>query len=250
MSRLFRQAAISIAIAGGLLDLALSLLVIHKIFGNWGVLLSLLFFPFTWGYFPFYTLFAYRSWNLLLITYGSIAVSLCLLVIAEKMETRQPPLIEPPTKPVATSDHSVPASVFLAGALILVAFILYRSNSTMVQKWTRLTKPAFTETTTALPLPTSTQSFMSLKACVPQGSIRIRRGPGTQYETIGGLVSGMCMWVLARNQESNWVYIVTENDKSGWVAAWLLTIDGDVNGLSVREGSEDGVIVTTATPLP
>lgn len=58
------------------------------------------------------------------------------------------------------------------------------------------------------------------------------------------------MWVLARNEESNWVYIVTENDKSGWVAAWLLTIDGDVTRLSVREGSEAGVVVTTATPLP
>jgi hypothetical protein len=250
MTRLLRQAAISIAIGGGLLDLGLSLLVIHQIFGNWGVLLSLLFFPFTWGYFPFYTLFAYGSWNLLLITYGSIAVSLCLMVIAEKLETRPTLEVGPPTKPIVTTDNSGSASILLAGGLILVAVILYRSNSTMVQKWTRFTKPAFTETTTALPLPTSTQTFMSLKACVAHASIRIRRGPGTQYETIGGLVSGTCMWVLARNEESNWVYILTENDKSGWVAAWLLTIDGDVNNLSVREGSDDGVGLTTATPRP
>ncbi len=250
MSRLLRQAAISIAIGGGLIDLGLSLLGIHQIFGNWGVLLSLLFFPFTWGYFPFYTLFAYGSWNLLLITYGSIALGLGLLVIAEKMETRQFPVVEPPTKPVATKDQSVSASAFLAAGLIVVAVILSRSNSTMVQKWTRISKPTFAETTTALPLPTQTQTFISLKACVPHASIRIRRGPGTQYETIGGLVSGTCMWVLARNEESNWVYIVTENDKSGWVAAWLLTIDGDVTRLSVREGSEAGVVVTTATPLP
>jgi Bacterial SH3 domain len=250
MSRLLRQAAISIAIGGGLLDLGLSLLVIYQIFGNWGVVLSLLFFPFTWGYFPFYALFAYGSWNLLLITYGSISVSLVLLVIAEKMETRQPSVVEPPTKPVATNEHSVSAGILLAGGLIFVAVILAHSNSTMVQKWARLNKPAFVETNTALPPPTPTQSFISLKACVPQATIRIRSGPGTQYETIGGLVSGTCMWVLARNEESNWVYILTENDKSGWVAAWLLTIDGDVNSLSVREDSEDGVLITTATPRP
>jgi hypothetical protein len=250
MSRLLRQAAISIAIGGGLLDVGLSLLVIHQIFGNWGVLVSLLFFPFTWGYFPFYTLFAYGSWNLLLITYGSISVSLGLLVIAEKIETGRAPVVEPTTKPVATNDHSVLASVLLAGGLIFVAVILARSNSTLVQKWTRISKPAFVETNTALPLPTSTQTFISLRACVPNATIRIRSGPGTQYETIGGLVSGTCMWVLARNKESNWVYILTENDKSGWVAAWLLTIDGNVNSLSVREGSKDGVVVTTATPRP
>jgi hypothetical protein len=58
------------------------------------------------------------------------------------------------------------------------------------------------------------------------------------------------MWVLARNEESNWVYILTENDKSGWVAAWLLTIDGDVNSLSVRVNAKDLVEIATATPGP
>ncbi len=52
MSRLLRQAAIFIAIGGGLLDLALSLLVIHRIFGNWGVLLSSIIFSIYLGIFP------------------------------------------------------------------------------------------------------------------------------------------------------------------------------------------------------
>ncbi len=58
------------------------------------------------------------------------------------------------------------------------------------------------------------------------------------------MVSGTCMSVLGRNKESNWVYIVTEDSKAGWVAASLLTISGDINRLSVR--STSNVLVSSA----
>ena len=250
MSRSLKQVAIFIAIGGGLLDISLALLYIHQMSGNWGVLVGLLLLPYTWGYFPFYALFVHGSWLLLLIAYGSITVSFFLLEIAERLEgpQRLPP--EPPTKPVTTNENSASTGIFLVSGLILVAIILSRSNSTMVAEQALTNRPTFTATSTPLPSATPTQSFISLKGCVTYRSVRIRNGPGVQYETIGGLVSGMCMWLLDRNLESDWVYLVTENGKTGWVATSLLTIDGDVNRLSVREVSEDWGVKPTLTPKP
>jgi uncharacterized protein YraI len=81
---------------------------------------------------------------------------------------------------------------------------------------------------------TPTTIPLNLRGCVNYESIRIRRGPGTQYETIGGLVSGTCLSILGRNEDSSWVYMVSEDNKTGWVAAWLLTIEGDVAQVSVK----------------
>jgi uncharacterized protein YgiM (DUF1202 family) len=57
-------------------------------------------------------------------------------------------------------------------------------------------------------------------------AVRIRSGPGTQYERAGGLAPGECVIVLGRNQYAGWAYIQTTNNVTGWVAAYLLKIDG------------------------
>ena len=80
---------------------------------------------------------------------------------------------------------------------------------------------------------------VSLNACVTNSDINIRKGPGTDFEVMGGLVSGTCMQILGRNQDASWVYMVTEENEAGWVAAWLLTIEGDVNMVSLRSASND-----------
>jgi hypothetical protein len=248
MSRFLRGIAIFIATAGGLLNIVLSLLDLYEIFGGWAVVVGLLLLPFTWAYFPFYALVAHGSWNLLLITYGSLAVAWFLLEIVEKVET--PPQVrreESPIKPVVTKKYLARAVMLLVGGLILVAVISARTNSAVTPIIPNTGKQSVIETKNMFPSSTPTQSFLSLKACVTDSTIHIRRGPGTQYEGIGGLRSGTCMWVLGRNKESNWVYVLTEDNKTGWVAAWLLTIEGDVSQLSVRSVSSYLSLTPTIT---
>ncbi|MCI0560912.1 MAG: SH3 domain-containing protein, partial [Nitrososphaera sp.] len=89
---------------------------------------------------------------------------------------------------------------------------------------------------TAGPVPTRTQEPITLSACVTD-TTRIRRGPATQYETTGGLLLGTCLTILGRNEDSSWVYIVSEDHQTGWVDASLLMDAGGVNRVSVRDDS-------------
>jgi hypothetical protein len=43
------------------------------------------------------------------------------------------------------------------------------------------------------------------------------------------------MRILGRNQDASWVYMVADQRKEGWVAAWLLTVDGNVQSVAVRD---------------
>ena len=95
------------------------------------MLLGLLLFPLTFAYLPLYTLFADGSWELLLINYGSIAVSWILLYVADNKEEKpQAPrsaIDESPTQPVATKDNPTLAIILVAiGGLVLAAYICAR----------------------------------------------------------------------------------------------------------------------------
>jgi hypothetical protein len=125
MNKFIKRLAIFIAIAGVVLGLVASSRVVYEIAGGGGVLLALLFFPLTFVYLPFYTLLVHGSWNLLLLNYGSIAVSWILLNIPDRTE-RQPQRAadEPPTQPVATTDNPTPAIILLVvGGLVLAAIV-------------------------------------------------------------------------------------------------------------------------------
>jgi hypothetical protein len=128
VNKLLKRVAIYIVIAGALLGLVASSLVVYDLFGGWGVLLGILLFPYTFVYFPLYTLFAHGNWNLLLLNYGSVAVGWLLLWIADKKEP-QPRLAtdEPPTQPVATKDNPTLAIILIVmAALILAALVCAR----------------------------------------------------------------------------------------------------------------------------
>jgi hypothetical protein len=87
---------------------------------------------------------------------------------------------------------------------------------------------------TRTPVPTDSIK-MELNACVATDeAIRIREGPDTDYEVIGGLAPGACITILERNADSSWVYIETADNFTGWVAAWLLTVEGDLSQVSVQ----------------
>jgi hypothetical protein len=127
-SKFIKPLAIFIAIAGVVVGLSVSLRTVYEIAGGWGVALGLLVFPLTFAYIPFYMLLAHGSWNLLLLNYGSIAVSWGLLYFADKLEAapEQPraAIDEPPTQPVVTKENPSPAVIFLiVGGVILAAII-------------------------------------------------------------------------------------------------------------------------------
>lgn len=86
------------------------------------------------------------------------------------------------------------------------------------------------------PMPTRTLEPLTLRACV-RDSIHIRRGPGTQYETIGGLVSGMCLTILGRDGDAGWVFMVSDDHQTGWVAASLVSDPGGLSKVSIRDNS-------------
>ena len=89
---------------------------------------------------------------------------------------------------------------------------------------------------TAGPAATRTEEPITPSACVSDET-RIRRGPGTQYETIGGLPSGTCMTILGRNDTASWVYIVSEDHQTGWVDVSLLNNPWGIDKVSVRDDS-------------
>jgi hypothetical protein len=83
-------------------------------------------------------------------------------------------------------------------------------------------------------MPGWTPEPITLRTCV-SGSTHIRRGPGTQHETTGGLSSGVCLTILGRNGEASWVYMVSDDHQTGWVAVSALPDAGDLAQVSIRD---------------
>lgn len=105
--------------------------------------------------------------------------------------------------------------------------------------------PTATATSNSFPTQTSVSTIpviLELNACVATDeAIRIREGPGTDYEAIGALAPGACITIFGRNADASWVYMATADSFTGWVAAWLLTIDGDLSQVAVRYDSDHNV---------
>lgn len=93
-------------------------------------------------------------------------------------------------------------------------------------------------------VPTRTYAPEALSACV-RDITKIRRGPGTGYETTGGLLTGTCLMILGRNEEADWVYMVSDEDQTGWVTVSALDRIGDLSRVSVRD---DGWMANPARP--
>lgn len=85
---------------------------------------------------------------------------------------------------------------------------------------------------------------LTLLTCVTD-TTRIRRGPGTHYETIGGLSSGTCLTILGRNEDASWVFMVSNDHQAGWVAVSLLSDAPDLSRVSVRD---DSAMINPARP--
>jgi hypothetical protein len=124
-------------------------------------------------------------------------------------------------------------------AILLSACVT--SQTSTPQQRSQLTK-------TLTPRPTSTRTPrpITLHACVTDSTIRVRRGPGKEYDVVAGMVSGTCMSILGRSKDSTWVYMASEDNKRGWVSADLLTIEGNLKRVSVRSAAQTLSLVPTA----
>ena len=91
-------------------------------------------------------------------------------------------------------------------------------------------------TATPPPIATRAREAETLYTCV-EDITRIRRGPSTQSETIGGLLTGTCLTVLGRTDDASWVYMVSDDYQAGWVAASVLPDAGEIDRVSVRDSS-------------
>lgn len=135
-------------------------------------------------------------------------------------------------------DSSRNNTVWLLVLFLLIGLSAYVSspNSFLRQSAVQSPTPISDAMLTALPAATRTLEPMTLQACVTD-TTRIRRGPGTHYETTGGLLLGTCLTVLGRNDVASWVYIVSEDHQTGWVDVSLLNDAGGINRVSVRDDS-------------
>lgn len=94
----------------------------------------------------------------------------------------------------------------------------------------------------------------------PTVNLRMRTGAGTVYQTITTIPAGTTVPVLEYDAAADWIKVSYEGQE-GWAAAWLATIDGDLNNLSgelpapaeeapPEETPAEGEPVAEETPAP
>ena len=64
-------------------------------------------------------------------------------------------------------------------------------------------------------------------------AVRVRTGPATTYTQIGVVYTGVTVPVTGRNSNSSWLFVEYLPGRTGWVAGWLVTPNGDPSGLPV-----------------
>ncbi len=99
---------------------------------------------------------------------------------------------------------------------------------------------------------------VSITAQLRGFSINVRRGPGTQYDIVGKIPAGAQVLVTGRNQDSSWVWVVSDS-VTGWASFDLLYFPGDVTKLPIIVANGDQSMITqavenlpsiTPTPIP
>ena len=92
-------------------------------------------------------------------------------------------------------------------------------------------------TTAALAQP-EPQSAVTITVTYPT---RIHRGPGLTYAEIGIAEPGERYEALARDRWGYWLLIERRNGGYGWVAEWVVRVNGDPDTLSIASDSENAL---------
>src|SRR5215210_4172802 len=122
----------------------------------------------------------------------------------------QRPLRTSPTRAESSAGSRI-SWVLVLCALMGLGVTLFLSRSQGLPGAKETTTPFAEGNPFIGPAPTRTPQPETVSACVLDATVHIRRGPGTHYETTGGLASGTCMTVLGRNAEGSWVYMVSDD---------------------------------------
>ncbi|NJN95730.1 MAG: SH3 domain-containing protein [Anaerolineales bacterium] len=68
--------------------------------------------------------------------------------------------------------------------------------------------------------------------------VKLRKGPGTNYESVGNLMAGDEVRILRRSPSANWVVVETvDKQKGGWVASEFIKVldEADLNNLPIDD---------------
>ena len=66
-------------------------------------------------------------------------------------------------------------------------------------------------------------------------NVQLRGGPGTSFASLGTVPFNTALTALGRNEDASWIQ-VDHNGTVGWIIAYMLNVQGDVNSLPVGGG--------------
>jgi uncharacterized protein YraI len=95
------------------------------------------------------------------------------------------------------------------------------------------------------PLPESPESASPVTATATT-SVRIRYGPDVSFEQIGLLPIDDEVPVSSKNADGSWLFVEYEGQR-GWVAGWLMRINGDLNGVPILDIPQEGSVPTATS---
>ncbi|MCB9460726.1 MAG: SH3 domain-containing protein [Anaerolineaceae bacterium] len=125
------------------------------------------------------------------------------------------------------------------------------SSTTNQQAATATTAPTATQSQPSPVPPSSIPPTASFPTATTLQGANIRSGPGVAYEPpLGSVAAGESFRILARNPEPSadraWFRIEVFNS-SGWIAGWLVQVNGDISSLPVENPAPPP---PTNTPAP
>lgn len=89
------------------------------------------------------------------------------------------------------------------------------------------------------PVEPDTPSEPGVATATAEITLRIRSGPDTEYTQIGSLPPNTTVTVQGRNPENTW-YLIEHEDIQGWIAAWLTTLEGNLDNVPVVVAGASG----------
>jgi hypothetical protein len=83
-------------------------------------------------------------------------------------------------------------------------------------------------------------------------TVRVRSGPGTEFDRIGRLADGTTAAVVGKNADGSWwqIRFSGATDGLGWVSALVVIFSGDASAVPVVSGPATSSPTPTPTPVP
>lgn len=83
----------------------------------------------------------------------------------------------------------------------------------------------------------------------PKSNGNVRSGPGTSNGVVGSLHGGTAITADGRNATNDWLHVTLADGSTGWAAASLLTVTGDISTLPVLSNSDTSAATPALPPI-